>query len=165
MKKDFHSWERIEELTRELVKQIDPSRYDAVLAITRGGMIPGCLVSELLDLRNVLTAAVMFYTDVGRTLDEPVFLQFPSDALLVGKRILVVDDVWDSGKTAVAVRDRIRKAGGEADVAVIHFKPARNKFPGQKPDYYVMETDDWIVYPWDPERDRLLEEEQAQGEE
>ncbi|RME12757.1 MAG: phosphoribosyltransferase [Ardenticatenia bacterium] len=165
MKKDFHSWERIEELTRELVKQIDPSRYDAVLAITRGGMIPGCLVSELLDLRNVLTAAVMFYTDVGQTLDEPVFLQFPSDALLVGKRILVVDDVWDSGKTAVAVRDRIRKAGGEADVAVIHFKPARNKFPGQKPDYYVMETDDWIVYPWDPERDRLLEEERAQGEE
>jgi len=165
MKKDFHSWERIEELTRELVKQIDASRYDAILAITRGGMIPGCLVSELLDLRNVLTAAVMFYTGVGQTLDEPVFLQFPSDALLVGKRILVVDDVWDSGKTAIAVRDRIRKAGGEADVAVIHFKPARNKFPGQKPDYYVMETDDWIVYPWDPERDRLLEEELSQQSE
>jgi len=105
------------------------------------------------------------YTGVGQTLDEPVFLQFPSDALLVGKRILVVDDVWDSGKTAIAVRDRIRKAGGEADVAVIHFKPARNKFPGQKPDYYVMETDDWIVYPWDPERDRLLEEELSQQSE
>lgn len=159
MEKDFHSWKRIEELTHDLIDRINREDYDAILAITRGGMIPGCLVSEMIDLRNILTAAVMFYTDVGETLDEPRFLQFPSDILLFGKRILIVDDVWDTGKTAMAVRRRVEQAGGEPTVAVLHFKPARNKFPDQKPDLYAMETDDWIVYPWDPERERLAEEE------
>lgn len=159
MSKDFHSWERIDRLARELVKQLKADDWDAVLAVTRGGMIPGCLVSELLNLRNVLTAAVMFYTDVEETLQEPRFLQFPSDPLLYGKRILIVDDVWDSGRTAMAVKQRVLEAGGRPSVAVIHFKPARNAFPDQKPEYYVVETSDWIVYPWDPDRERLAKEE------
>ncbi len=159
MSKDFHSWDRIDRLAKELVKQLKAEDWDAVLAVTRGGMIPGCLVSELLNLRNVLTAAVMFYTDVEETLQEPRFLQFPSDPLLYGKRILIVDDVWDSGRTAMAVKQRVLEAGGQPAVAVIHFKPARNAFPDQKPDYYVVETSDWIVYPWDPDRERLAKEE------
>ncbi|HYN90123.1 MAG TPA: phosphoribosyltransferase family protein [Ardenticatenaceae bacterium] len=159
MSKDFHSWERIDRLAKELVKQLKADDWDAVLAVTRGGMIPGCLVSELLNLRNVLTAAVMFYTDVEETLQEPRFLQFPSDPLLYGKRILIVDDVWDSGRTAMAVKQRVLEAGGRPSVAVIHFKPARNAFPDQKPEYYVVETSDWIVYPWDPDRERLAKEE------
>ncbi len=152
MRKDYHTWDQIVALASKLVAQLRREDYDVILAVTRGGMVPACLVSEALDLRNVLTAAVMFYTDVGKTLDEPRFLQFPSDALLIGKRVLIVDDVWDTGKTAVAVRERVRQAGGHPTVAVLHFKPARNQFPGDRPDFYAMETDDWIVYPWDPDR-------------
>jgi uncharacterized protein len=157
--KDFHSWERIDDLVKQgLLPQINREDYDAILAITRGGMIPACLVSEALNIRNVLTAAVMFYTDVEETLKEPVFLQFPSDPLLVGKRLLIVDDVWDSGKTAHSVRERVRRAGAQAKVAVIHFKPSKSHFPGDGPDFFAAETDAWIVYPWDPDRERLLEE-------
>jgi len=159
MKKDFHSWERIDRLVKELVKQINPADWDTVLAVTRGGMIPGCLVSEALNLRNVLTAAVMFYTDIGETLKEPRFLQFPSDPLLHGKRVLIVDDVWDSGRTAIAVKKRVQEAGGRPGIAVIHYKPTHSAFPDERPDYYVVETDSWIVYPWDPDRERLAKEE------
>jgi hypoxanthine phosphoribosyltransferase len=160
MDKDFHSWERIDDLVRNrLIPQIEREEYDAILSITRGGMIPGCLVSELLDIRYVLTAAVMFYTNVEETLTEPVFLQFPSDPLLVGKRVLIVDDVWDSGKTAHSVRERVRRAGGHPRVAVIHYKPSKSNFPGDGPDFYAAETSSWIVYPWDPDRERLLMEE------
>src|SRR5690606_20398092 len=141
MKKDFHSWERIDRLVKELVKQINPADWDTVLAVTRGGMIPGCLVSEALNLRNVLTAAVMFYTDIGETLKEPRFLQFPSDPLLHGKRVLIVDDVWDSGRTAIAVKKRVQEAGGRPGIAVIHYKPTHSAFPDERPDYYVVETD------------------------
>lgn len=159
MNKDFHSWERIDRLMKELIKQIDPREWDTVLAVTRGGMIPGCLVSEALNLRNVLTAAVMFYTDVGQTMDQPRFLQFPNDPLLIGKRVLIVDDVWDSGKTAMAVKQRVLEAGGQPGIAVIHYKPTHSAFPNEKPDYYAMQTDAWIVYPWDPDRERLAREE------
>lgn len=126
--------------------------YDTMLVITRGGMIPACLISERLDIRNIIVAAVQLYTGIGTTLDAPEFLQFPADGLLCGKSVLIVDDVWDSGRTAVTVRDRVRAAGGRPEVAVLHFKPRASRYPGDAPDYYAEITDDWIVYPWDDER-------------
>jgi uncharacterized protein len=63
----------------------------------------------------------------------------------------VVDDVWDSGTTVMAVRDRLRRAGAIADVCVLHCKPGRNLSRGDGPDYYAAEVGGWIVYPWDPE--------------
>ncbi|HID85799.1 MAG TPA: phosphoribosyltransferase [Anaerolineae bacterium] len=156
MKKEYLTWEQLEGLVERLVRQL-PRDYDAILVITRGGMVPGCLISEKMDIRNILVAAVMFYTDVGETLDHPLFLQFPPDPLLAGKRILIVDDIWDSGRTAVSVKERVLAAGAEAELAVIHYKPRRSLFE-EKPDYYVVETDAWIVYPWDREEWVLTEE-------
>jgi uncharacterized protein len=79
-------------------------------------------------------------------------MQFPNDTLLAGKRVLIVDDVWDSGRTAMAVRERVRVAGGEPHVAVLHYKPHASRYPADRPDYFAEITDDWIVYPWDDER-------------
>jgi uncharacterized protein len=126
--------------------------YDVMLVITRGGMIPACLISEKLNIRNILVAAVQFYSGIGETLDAPIFLQFPNDTLLAGKSILVIDDVWDSGRTATSVLERVRAAGGHPELAVLHYKPRASKFPADRPDYFAEITDDWIVYPWDDER-------------
>lgn len=126
--------------------------YDVMLVITRGGMIPACLISERLNIRNILVAAVQFYTGIGQTLDEPIYLQFPDTTLLDGKSVLIVDDVWDSGRTAMSVRQRVREAGGIAELAVLHYKPRASKFPEDRPDFFAELTDDWIVYPWDDER-------------
>jgi hypoxanthine phosphoribosyltransferase len=123
--------------------------YDHLLVVTRGGMIPAALISQHLEMRDILAAAVLFYAGPDRALSDPQFLQFPSDALVRGKRVLVVDDIWDTGCTAVSVSDRLRCAGASADVAVLHYKPTRSKFPDRHPDFYVEETADWIVYPWE----------------
>ncbi|MEX2314707.1 MAG: hypothetical protein WD628_03250, partial [Thermomicrobiales bacterium] len=88
-------WDDIMREVDDLVARIGTD-YDTLLVITRGGMVPACLISERLDLRNILVAAVQLYTGIGTTLDDPIFLQFPSDTLLAGKKILVIDDVWDS---------------------------------------------------------------------
>ena len=155
MRKRRLDWNEIEALVRELIRRIgDVGRYDALLVITRGGMVPACLLSEWTGMRNILVAAVIFYTGVGETLDKPIFLQFPPDPYLKDRRILVVDDVWDSGRTVMAVRERILDAGGRPEVAVLHYKPARSAFPDVKPDFYVEETDAWIVYPWDPDEEK-----------
>jgi hypoxanthine phosphoribosyltransferase len=150
------SWEDIEELVGRLVDRL-PRDYDLILVVTRGGMVPACLISERLDLRNLVAAAVMFYTEgtanPDETLREPIFLEFPADPLLAGKRVLIVDDVWESGKTAMAVRRRVREAGGRADLAVLHYKPNRSLY-SERPDYYAEQTDDWVAYPWDPTRAR-----------
>ena len=109
--KEYLGWGQIEGLVDRLLERI-PRDYDALLAITRGGLVPAGLIAEKINQRNVIVAAVMFYTEDGTTLDEPVFLQFPSDALLNNKRILIIDDIWDTGRTAMSVKERIEAAGG-----------------------------------------------------
>jgi hypoxanthine phosphoribosyltransferase len=146
--KQHLTWTHIEDLSIRLADRL-PAGYEVMLVITRGGMVPACVISERLNLRNILVAAVMFYTERERTLDKPIFLQFPADPLLNQRKVLIVDDVWDSGRTIMAVRERVLDAGGLPQTAVLHYKPSRNAYPGTHPDFYVDETDAWIVYPWD----------------
>jgi hypoxanthine phosphoribosyltransferase len=146
--KQHLTWTQIEDLAIRLADRL-PTDYDVMLVVTRGGMVPACIVSERLNLRNILVAAVMFYTAQEHTLDKPIFLQFPADPLLTRRRVLIVDDVWDSGRTIMAVRERVIDAGGYPETAVLHYKPARNAYPNTQPEYFVDETDAWIVYPWD----------------
>jgi len=83
------------------------------------------------------------------TMAWPKFLQFPDDRLLSGKRILVVDDVWGSGRTMTAVKNRISGAAGLAYTCVLHFNPYRSLFGSLRPDYFAAITDAFIVYPWE----------------
>ena len=145
------SWDEIQSLVDRVTEQLKPE-YDALLVITRGGMIPACLISQRHNWRNILVAAVQFYTGIGKTREIPTFLQFPSVPLIAGKRLLVVDDIWDSGRTISAVKQRLDTAGARYEVAVLHFKPGASKVEG-RPDYFAAETDQWIVYPWEPPTD------------
>jgi hypothetical protein len=88
-----------------------------------------------------------------RLLAWPNFLMFPEDTLLTGERILIVDDVWGSGRTITSVKNRVSAAGGFPYTCVIHFNPYRNLFGTNRPDYYAAITDAFIVYPWEMDRD------------
>jgi hypoxanthine phosphoribosyltransferase len=143
------TWCDVERLVGQLLQRL-PRDYDNILVVTRGGMVPACLISERTNIRNILCAAVVLYEGEARALPAPVFVQFPEDHLVAGRRILAIDDVWDSGSTIVAVRERLRKAGAHVDVCVLHYKPRNSRFPGDAPDFHAEETDGWIVYPWDP---------------
>src|SRR4030088_1178843 len=102
MNKQHLTWTQIEDLAIRLADRL-PTVYDVMLVITRGGMVPACIISERLNVRNILVAAVTFYTSQERPLDKPIFLQFPADPLLNGRRVLIVDDGWDSGRRSSAV--------------------------------------------------------------
>ena len=146
VEKDVVSWEELERLVGQLAESVR-GEYDVMLAITRGGLVPAGILAYALGMRNILIAAVAYYDDEGRPGPEPLFLQFPADPLLVGKRVLIVDEVWDSGTTIHAVAERVRRAGGTPTTAVLHYKPERSKVPGE-PDHHVVTTDRWVVYPF-----------------
>lgn len=141
-------WDDVVALTRQLAARIAGVPFDVVLAVSRGGLVPAAVLSSLLDRRDLLSAALASYQDETRA-DAMTVYHFPADAELRGRRVLIVDDIWDSGRTAVAIRDRVAAAGGLPIVAVLHYKPRRSAFPGDAPDHWVVATDAWIEYPWE----------------
>ena len=96
------TWEDVDRLIDHLVPQFE-EEYEAMVMITRGGIIPGGLLAEAMGLTHILTAAVDFPAQIemekARLMAWPQFIQFPDDHLLRGRRTLVVDDVWGSGRT------------------------------------------------------------------
>ena len=146
VEKDNVTWDALERLVKALAEQVGRS-HDVLLAITRGGLVPAGMLAYLLGHRDILVAAVAFYDDEGKPGDQPAFLQFPADPLLHGKRVLIVDEVWDTGTTIEAVVERVRLAGGLPTTAVLHYKPQRSKVRSV-PDHHVVSTDAWVVYPF-----------------
>jgi hypothetical protein len=126
--------------------------------ITTGGIIPGGLLAEAMKLSSILTAAVDFPSEVESTEEKkrlmmwPNFMQFPEDHLLRGKRVLIVDDVWGSGRTITAVKNRVSGAAAVPYTCVLHFNPYRSLFGTVRPDYFSAITDAHIVYPWEIDR-------------
>lgn len=147
VEKQYLSWDQIHAMVAELA-ECGHAEYDALMAVTRGGLVPAGLLAYHLGIRNILVAAVQFYSGVARRAQQPAFLQFPADPLIQGRRVLIVDDIWDSGKTIMAVKERVIAAGGTPVTAVLHYKPDASLFD-DLPDYYVQTTSAWIVYPWE----------------
>ena len=145
--RDIVSWQELDRLVGVLADQLAGRRFDVLLAITRGGMVPAGMLAYRLKLRDILVAAVEYYDEAGQPGPHPTFLQWPADPLLRGKQVLVVDEVWDSGTTIHAVTERVRQAGGDPTTVVLHFKPARSVVAG-RPDVHAVETDAWVVYPF-----------------
>jgi hypoxanthine phosphoribosyltransferase len=163
MRREVLTWNEIDRLIDHLLPQFE-YEFEAMLMITRGGIIPGGLIAEALNLTHILVAAVDFPAqmemekDKNRLLAWPQFIQFPDNSLVRGRRVLVVDDVWGSGRTITAVKNRVSVAGGMPYTCVLHFNPYRSLFGTARPDYYAAITDAHIVYPWEIERgpDRVL---------
>ncbi len=152
MKRVYLTWREVEKLISGIIPQLAQQTYDAVLVITRGGIIPGGLIAERLGVTKVLVASVDFYSDEENDMDWPVFMQFPADSLLHGEHILVVDDLWDKGKEVTSVKERVEQVGGTVTTVVMHYKPHRSRFPDAAPDFYTATTKDWIIYPWELDR-------------
>mgnify|MGYP003561867195 FL=1 len=148
-------WEEVDKLIGHLLPQFR-REFTAMVMITRGGIIPGGLLAEAMDITHVLTAAVDFpaqsKTDSSSLMMWPEFIQFPAEDKLRGRPTLIVDDVWGSGRTITAVKNRVSAAGGFPETCVLHFNPYRNLFGHVRPDYYAAVTDAFIVYPWEVDR-------------
>ena len=129
--KDHVSWEDLDRLTERMAERLAGERFDVLLAIARGGLVPAGMLAYRLGIREILVAAVTAYDDDGAMAETPTILHFPDDDRLRGRRVLVVDEVWETGNTAVAVAARVRAAGGDPVTAVLHYKPGRSRHPDE----------------------------------
>jgi hypoxanthine phosphoribosyltransferase len=151
----FLSWEDVDALIDKLIPQFR-REFNAMVIVTRGGIIPGGMLAESMGVTHILTAAVDFpFEQTSRDqklMAWPQFIQFPSDDKLRSYSVLIVDDVWGSGRTITAVKNRVSAAGGFPETCVLHFNPYRNLFGSLRPDYFAAITDAYIIYPWEIKR-------------
>ena len=152
MRQEVLTWADLDKVFDALLPQLmGTGTFDAMLMITRGGIVPGGILAESLDIKYLLTAAVRFPSEMattGKLMAWPEFLQFPGADLLAGRRTLVIDDVWGSGRTITAVKNRMEAAGAFPELCVLHYNPSRTLFTKAWPTYYAAITDARIVYPW-----------------
>jgi len=160
-RRELLTWGDVDQLIDHLIPQFD-REFDSMVMITRGGIVPGGLLVEALGLSHILTAAVDFPAEMEREKSGlfawPHYLQFPEDHLLRDRHVLVIDDVWGSGRNITAVKNRVEAAGGYPSTCVMHFNPYRSLFGNARPDFYAAITDAHIVYPWEIKRgmDKVL---------
>jgi hypoxanthine phosphoribosyltransferase len=154
-RREIVSWEEVGRLIDHLLPQFR-REFTAMVMITRGGIIPGGLLADAMNITHILTAAVDFPAQFASRKTSimlwPDFIQFPADDKLRGRPTLIVDDVWGSGRTITTVKNRVSAAGGFPETCVLHFNPYRNLFGTVRPDYYAAITDAFIIYPWEVDR-------------
>ncbi|MGW6742487.1 phosphoribosyltransferase [Streptomyces sp. NPDC055025] len=141
------SYETFGVAVRELAQTIADDGYepDIVLSIARGGVFVAGGLAYALDCKNIHLVNVEFYTGVGTTLAMPVMLAPVPDVVdFSHKKVLVADDVADTGKTLKLVRDFCVDHVAEVRSAVIYEKTQSLV----KCEYVWKRTEDWINFPW-----------------
>lgn len=141
------TWEELGEGARALAEAVhdDGYRPDMVLAIARGGLLVAGAVSYALDVKNTYTMNVEYYTGVDERLPVPMILPPVPDLIdLDEARILIADDVADTGHTLALVKDFCAGKVAEVRCAVLYEKPQSSVHC----EYVWRRTDRWIVFPW-----------------
>ncbi|HIQ02929.1 MAG TPA: phosphoribosyltransferase [Desulfurococcales archaeon] len=141
------SWNDIHKLTLVLAKKIVESGYmpDVIIGIMRGGWIPARILLDYLNIPTLATIEIKFYKGIGETRERPIIIH-PLVVDIRNKKVLIVDDVVDTGKS-MSIAIEMAKLGGAYSIktAALVVKP----WSILEPDYYAMKSDKWIVFPWE----------------
>ena len=144
------SWDQFHRDARALAWRLSGMQFSAMIAVTRGGMVPAAIIARELGLRVIETLAVSSYgggesggpeqAQGSLRILKPISAELRATR---GEGVLVVDDLVDTGATARLVREQLPKA----HLATVYAKPAGRPLV----DTFVTEVsqDTWINFPWD----------------
>lgn len=160
---EIPSWEQIYEMLLNLADKIRKDKFkpDIIVGVSRGGWAPARVMSDLLENPQTANVKAEFYKGVAETKGEPIITQ-PVSISVKGKRVLVMDDVADTGQSLRKVRLHLLEQGAtDVKIATIYYKP----WSVTLPDYYEKETRLWIIFPWERKETvrNVLEKYERQG--
>ncbi|MEW6069727.1 MAG: phosphoribosyltransferase [Candidatus Thermoplasmatota archaeon] len=144
---EFITWQKSYELATKLARKIKLSGYrpDVIIAIGRGGFAPARIICDFLNITDLTSIRIEHWC--ATELKKEVKLQAPLSVNVTGKRVLVVDDITDTGETLEKAVEHIKtKRPKEVRTAVLQHKTV-SKF---EPDYIAHKITKWrwIIYPW-----------------
>ena len=141
------SWQDVYNLTLRLSEKIVDSGFNptVIVGIARGGWIPARILSDVLYANTMWNVRIEYYTDLGRKGREPKITQ-PLIVPLAGQRVLVVDEVADTGESLRYAVEHVKKQQvSDVKSAVLHLKRSSSIIP----DYYMQMVEAWTIYPWE----------------
>ncbi len=142
------TWDDFYHLCRILARQVRDSGYhvDMIVAIGRGGYFPGRILSDMLNVKNLTSFKIEHYASAQKS--QAALVKYPLSAKVDQQRILLVDDVSDSGDTFHVALKHVNECGPVKDIrtATLHHKTVSSF----KPDYFaeVITQWNWLIYPW-----------------
>jgi hypoxanthine phosphoribosyltransferase len=148
--REVMSWDDLGHGSRELAEAVaaDGYRPDMILGIARGGLLVAGGLGYALGVKNTFTMNVEFYTGVDERLEIPMILPPVPDLVDFHEtRVLIADDVADTGATLQLVQEFCAGKVAEVRCAVLYEKPRSTV----KCDYVWRRTDRWITFPWSAE--------------
>jgi uncharacterized protein len=141
------SWDELGVGSKALAEQVaaDGFHPNFILGISRGGLLVAGALAYTLGVKNTFTMSVEFYTGVDERLEMPMLLPpIPHLVDLHEERVLIADDVADTGQTLVLVKEFLEGKVAEVKIAVLYEKPRSVV----QCEYVWERTDRWIVFPW-----------------
>ncbi|MEE8570991.1 MAG: phosphoribosyltransferase [Candidatus Bathyarchaeia archaeon] len=139
-------WDHVYSLLLEIADRIKESDFkaDVIVGISRGGLLPARILSDLLDNPHLANIKVEFYVDIDQTKEVPVITQ-PVSVSVKDKRVLIVDDITDSGQSFRLVWETLAQEAAEVKTVTLYHKP----WSCFTPDIYARETEAWVIFPWE----------------
>lgn len=142
------TWATVQRLSKKLAMKIQSSSFrpDIIVGIARGGYVPARILCDYLDIYELSSIRITHYT-AGAEKRQKAYLAEGLSKDLSGKRVLLVDDVSDSGVTLELASNHLHDCGAESvRMAVLHHKHTSTI----EPDYYGVKIIKWrwIIYPW-----------------
>jgi len=134
------------EMAMKLATELKESGYtpDVLVTILRGGMVIARYLSDFLDVRDIRSIRVEHYSALEKR--EGARILEPLRQRLDGKKVLIVDDVADTGESLAEAIKHVREMGAsEIKVVTLHYKP----WSKVTPDFFCQETRSWVIYPWE----------------
>jgi uncharacterized protein len=147
MEFDVPTWSQIYDMVTDEVRDIEADNFhpDVVAGVVRGGLIPARILVDLLETSQFVTLQIEHYKGIGVSMDKPILTQ-PISAPVKGKKVLVVDDIADTGKSlSLAIAHLKQQGTKQIKTATLYYKPCSVLVP----DFYARQTYNWVVFPWE----------------
>jgi len=141
------TWNQIYRMLLGVSEKICKSHYqpDIIVGVARGGVIPMSIISDLLKIYQVAIVRIEFYEGVAKPNTQPV-LTYPLNVAVDGKKVLIIDDISDSGQSLKVVKQHlIEKGAVEIKIATLYVKPTTKTLS----DFFEKTITNWVVFPWE----------------
>lgn len=141
------SWQDLDQLSFELAKQVIESgeKFDLVVALAKGAWPMSRALVDYLAMSNLVSLGIRFYSGINQRLKEPeVYQDLP--VRVNGKKILLFDDVADTGESLIFASDYLLEQGAALVKTATLFFKERSAIT---PDYYASRTNAWIIFPFE----------------